>query len=168
MSTDLQWLLLRQNNSFQVKRGAEVGRIFSKENGNIRNIHSHKFSGLANNGTIHIVDSGNGVQIISRKKKASPHAVSRATSTDVVRARTGPRRAAGIVSSITSKKAGRPDLRTAAIARVSALLAAQKEPKQYPAKKSRSKKTKVGAAPTATRKAKASGGDDDDDLPDLV
>ncbi|KAJ7238768.1 ribosomal L28e protein family-domain-containing protein [Mycena haematopus] len=165
MSTDLQWLLIRKNNSFIVKRGAEVGQVFSKENGNLRNLHSHKFSGLANAKTVHIADSGNGVQIVSRKQKASPNAVSRATSTDLIRARTGGRRAVGIAAVITSKKAGRPDLRTAALARVSALLAAQKEPKEQPVKKSRSKKTK--AAPAAARKSKASAGDDED-LPDLV
>ncbi|KAF7347180.1 Ribosomal-L28e domain-containing protein [Mycena venus] len=168
MSTDLQWLLIRKNSSFIVKRDASVGQVFSKENGNLRNIHSHKFSGLANAKTVHIGDSGNGIQIVSRKQKASPHAVSRATTKDLIRARTGSRRAHGIAASVASKKAGRPDLRTAALARVSALLAAQKEPKELPAKKSRSKKTKAAPA-SATRKSKASaGGDDDDDLPDLV
>ncbi|KAF7340985.1 Ribosomal-L28e domain-containing protein [Mycena sanguinolenta] len=160
MSTDLQWLLIRNNNSFIVKRGADVGR------GNLRNIHSHKFSGLANTKTISITDSGNGVQVVSRKQKGSPYAVSRATSKDTIRARTGGRRAAGIAAVIACKKAGRPDLRTAALARVSALLAAQKEPKELPAKKSRSKKAK--AVPAAARKSKASAANDDDDLPDLV
>ncbi|KAJ6457265.1 ribosomal L28e protein family-domain-containing protein [Mycena sanguinolenta] len=167
MSTDLQWLLIRNNNSYIVKRGADVGQIFSKENGNLRNLHSHKFSGLANTKTISIADSGNGVQVVSRKQKGSPYAVARATSTDTIRARTGGRRAAGIASVVACKKAGRPDLRTAALARVSALLAAQKEPKELPAKKSRSKKAK--AAPAAgARKSKASAANDDDDLPDLV
>ncbi|KAJ7871188.1 ribosomal L28e protein family-domain-containing protein [Mycena olivaceomarginata] len=164
MSTDLQWLLVRKNNSFIVKRGADVGQVFSKENGNLRNLHSHKYSGLANSKTVHITDSGSGIQIISRKQKAAPGAVSRATSTGSIRTRTGSRRALGIAASVTSKKAGRPDLRTAALARVSALLAAQKEPKEQPAKKSRSKKTKT--APTA-RKSKGAAADDDD-LPDLV
>ncbi|KAJ6541594.1 ribosomal L28e protein family-domain-containing protein [Mycena capillaripes] len=166
MSTDLQWLLVRKNNSFIVKRDASVGQLFSRESGNLRNLHSQKFSGLANTKTVHITDSGNGVQIVSRKQKAAPGAVSRATSTDLIRARTGSRRALGVAAFVTCKKAGRPDLRTAALARVSALLAAQKEPKELPAKKSRSKKTK--AAPVAARKSKAAAADDDDDLPDLV
>ncbi|KAJ7144781.1 ribosomal L28e protein family-domain-containing protein [Mycena crocata] len=170
MSTDLQWLLVRKNNSFMVKRDASVGQVFSRENGNLRNLHSQKFSGLANAKTIHITDSGNGVQIVSRKQKASPFAVSRAISTDQIRARTGSRRALGIAASTTSKKAGRPDLRTAALARVSALLAAQKEPKETPAKKSRSKKTPAAPVPAArkSKPAAAAADDDDDDLPDLV
>ncbi|KAF7291421.1 Ribosomal-L28e domain-containing protein [Mycena indigotica] len=158
MSTDLQWLLLRKNNSFIVKRGAEVGQVFSKEPGNLRNLHSHKFSGLANAKTVAISDSGNGVVVVSRKQKAGPSSVAKATSKDVLRSRTGGRRAAGVVATITVKKAGRPDLRTAALARVSALLAAQKEPKTYSPKASRSKKAK-----TAT--AKKAGGDED--MPDL-
>ncbi|KAJ8501888.1 hypothetical protein ONZ45_g11983 [Pleurotus djamor] len=47
MSTDLQWLLVRNYNSFLVKRVRE-GPVFSKEPGNLRNLHSHKYSGLAN------------------------------------------------------------------------------------------------------------------------
>ncbi|KAG8792799.1 hypothetical protein FRC12_004821 [Ceratobasidium sp. 428] len=45
MSVDLQWYLLRKNNVFIVKRVPE-GPIFSKEPGNIKNIHSRKYSGL--------------------------------------------------------------------------------------------------------------------------
>ncbi|KAJ7052299.1 ribosomal L28e protein family-domain-containing protein [Mycena amicta] len=161
MSTDLQWLLIRKNNSFIVKRGADVGQIFSKEPGNLRNLHSHKFSGLANSKTVDISDSGNGIVVASRKQKAGPSAVARGTSKDVLRARTGPRRAAGIAATVTVKKAGRPDLRTAALARVSALLTAQKEPKTYPPKASRSKKSK------STKKTSAAAGGDDD-MPDLV
>ncbi|KAJ7439960.1 ribosomal L28e protein family-domain-containing protein [Mycena latifolia] len=166
MSTDLQWLLVRDNNSFMVKRGPSVGRVFSKESGNLRNLHSQKFSGLANAKTIHVADSGSGIQIVSRKQKATPFAVSGASATASIRSRTGSRRALGITAFTATKKAGRPDLRTAALARVSALLAAQKEPKAAPAKKSRSKKT--NAAPVAARKTKAAAADDDDDLPDLV
>ncbi|KAJ7083312.1 ribosomal L28e protein family-domain-containing protein [Mycena belliarum] len=166
MSTDLQWLLVRDNNSFLVKRGPSVGRSFSKESGNLRNIHSQKFSGLANTKTVHIADSGNGITVVSRKQKAGPTAVSGGSATATIRSRTAPRRALGITAVITAKKAGRPDLRTAALARVSALLAAQQEPKAAPPKKSRSKKT-IAAKPAAARKSKAAA-DDDEDLPDLV
>ncbi|KAJ7731219.1 ribosomal L28e protein family-domain-containing protein [Mycena metata] len=169
MSTDLQWLLIRKNNSFIVKRGADVGQVFSKENGNLRNLHSHKFSGLANTKTVYVADSGNGIQIVSRKQKATPGAVSRATSTDTIRARTGGRRALGIAAATASKKAGRPDLRTAALARVSALLASHREPRAIPPKKkSRSKKAAAATAPAQRKSKAAAADDDDDDLPDLV
>ncbi|KAJ7625986.1 ribosomal protein L28e [Roridomyces roridus] len=176
MSTDLQWLLLRGNNSFIVKRDASVGRTFSRESGNLRNLHSQKFSGLACSKTIAISDSGNGIQIVSKKLKASPTAVARGSNTTVIRPRSGGRRALGITAAVVCKKAGRPDLRTAALARVSALLAAQKEPKSHPAKKSR-RSTKAAAAAAAASsgasksksgKGKAPAADEDDVMPDLV
>ncbi|KAL4070378.1 ribosomal L28e/Mak16 [Scleroderma citrinum] len=138
MSSDLQWLLLRNNNSFLVKRGPE-GRAFSSEPGNLRNLHSFKFSGLANTKTIDIKDSGSGIQITTRKSKASPHAVRSARSTLTIRNRSGTRRALGVTAGLT-KRGYRPDLRTAALARTSALIAAQKEKKPAPPKKVRGKK----------------------------
>ncbi|KAI6031213.1 hypothetical protein PISMIDRAFT_446106 [Pisolithus microcarpus 441] len=138
MSTDLQWLLLRNYNSFVVKKSPE-GKAFSAEPGNLRNIHSHKFSGLANAKTIDIKDSGSGIQITTRKSKVSPHAVRPARTTLTIRNRSGPRRAFGIVAGL-AKRGYRPDLRTAALARTSAVIAAQSEKKpEYP-KKIRGKK----------------------------
>ncbi|KAF8167306.1 ribosomal L28e protein family-domain-containing protein [Crassisporium funariophilum] len=110
MSNDLQWLLLRKNNSFMVKRVVE-GPIFSKEPGNLRNVHSFKFSGLANSKVIDVADSGSGLRIRTRKTKASPQAVAPAYATASVRPRSGVRRALGIASS-TAKRGYRPDLRT--------------------------------------------------------
>lgn len=48
-SSALQWQLIRNNHSHLVKRD---GVIFSSEPANLTNIHSFKFSGLANNATI--------------------------------------------------------------------------------------------------------------------
>ncbi|KAL0952066.1 hypothetical protein HGRIS_008703 [Hohenbuehelia grisea] len=141
MSSDLQWLLVRNYNSFLVKRVAE-GPIFSKEPGNLRNIHSHKFSGLANSKTIDVTDSASGIKVTTRKVKATPTQVAPAHSTSYVRPRSGGRRALGVASA-TAKRGYRPDLRTALLARVSALQAAQKEPKPTPAKKVRGHKAKT-------------------------
>jgi large subunit ribosomal protein L28e len=139
MSNDLQWLLLRNNNSFIVKRVSE-GPVFSKEPGNLLNLHSYKYSGLANSKVVHVADS-NGVKIITRKTKASPNAVAPAFATTSIRPRSGARRSIGIASSLT-KRGYRPDLRKATLARVSALVAAQKEPKASRPKKVRGKKAK--------------------------
>ncbi|KAI0321276.1 ribosomal L28e/Mak16 [Amylostereum chailletii] len=144
MSNDLEWLLIRNNNSFIVKRVAE-GPIFSKEPGNLTNIHSHKFSGLANAKTVAVSSSPSGIKITHRKKTASPYAVASARATTTIRARSGPRRALGIAAS-TAKRGYRPDLRAATLARVSALAATQKEPKPTPAKKVRGKKAKAAVA----------------------
>ncbi|EAU92418.1 hypothetical protein CC1G_00637 [Coprinopsis cinerea okayama7 len=141
MSQDLQWLLLRKSNSFVVK-GVPGGPTFSREPGNLRNLHSFKYSGLANAKTIDVSDSGSGIVISTRKTKASPHAVSKAYAKTNIRQRSGGRRALGVAASVV-KKGYRPDLRAAALARVSALLAAQKEPKPSPPKKVRGKKAKA-------------------------
>ncbi|KAG1842242.1 ribosomal L28e/Mak16 [Suillus subalutaceus] len=138
MSTDLQWLLIRKYNSFLVKKVPE-GPIFSKEPGNLLNLHSHKYSGLANSKTIDIQNSESGLQITTRKSKASPHAVRPARTTATVRNRSGGRRSLGVVASV-AKRGYRPDLRAAALGRSSALLAAQKEKKASPPKKVRGKK----------------------------
>ncbi|KAH9486208.1 60S ribosomal protein L28 [Psilocybe cubensis] len=138
MSSDLQWLLLRKNSSFIVKRVPE-GPVFSKEPGNLRNLNSFKYSGLANSKTIDVKEQAGSIKIVTRKVKASPHAVGKAYATTSIRPRSGGRRALGVASGI-AKRGYRPDLRTAALARVSALIAAQREPKPSPAKKVRGKK----------------------------
>ncbi|TCD62199.1 hypothetical protein EIP91_007232 [Steccherinum ochraceum] len=138
MSNDLQWLLIRKNNAHIVKRVPE-GPVFSKEAGNLTNIHSFKYSGLVNSKTIDIQATGAGIQISTTKKGASPHAVNPAKSVSSVRNRSGGRRAYGVVAKI-AKRGYRPDLRQAAIARASALILAQKEKKAAPPRKVRGKK----------------------------
>ncbi|CAL1694846.1 unnamed protein product [Somion occarium] len=109
MSSDLQWLLLRNNNAFIVKR-VEEGPIFSKEPGNLTNLHSFKYSGLANSKTIDVQQTPSGIQIATAKKGASPHAVSPAKVITTIRNRSGPRRAAGVAAKL-AKRGYRPDLR---------------------------------------------------------
>ncbi|KAI0964554.1 hypothetical protein AcW1_001346 [Taiwanofungus camphoratus] len=138
MSSDLQWLLLRKSNSFITKKVAE-GPIFSTEPGNLTNLHSYKYSGLANAKAIEVKDSESGIQLITRKKGASSHAVRSGFTTTTIRPRSGPRRALGITAKL-AKRGYRPDLRAAALARVSAIIAAQKEKKPSPPKKTRGKK----------------------------
>ncbi|KAF9478095.1 ribosomal protein L28e [Pholiota conissans] len=138
MSSDLQWLLLRKNNSFLVKRVVE-GPVFSKESGNLLNINSFKYSGLANSKVVNVEDQAGSIKIHTRKVKASPHAVASGVATTAIRPRSGSRRALGIAAA-PAKRGYRPDLRHATLARVSALVAAQREPKPTPAKKIRGKK----------------------------
>jgi len=139
-SEDLQWLLLRQNNSFMVKRMPH-GPIFSKEPGNLRNLHSHKYSGIANSKAISInADSEGKVTIDSRKLSAGPRTIRKSRHSQSVRARSGPRRSLGVASS-HARRGYRPDLRTAAIARVSALATANDgKPRPVYEKKTRGSK----------------------------
>jgi len=97
---------------------------------------------LANSKTIDITDKGGIIKIKTRKTKASPYSVASAYATTSLRARSGPRHALGVAAA-PAKRGYRPDLRTAALARVSALLAAQKEPKPTPQKKVRGRKENI-------------------------
>jgi len=107
----------------------------------LRNLHSHKYSGLANSKTIHVHQTESGIQIRTDKKSASPNAVKASKTTTAIRARSGSRRAFRITASY-ARRGYRPDLRAAALARISALISAQKEPKPSPPKKVRGKKAK--------------------------
>ena len=63
---------------------------------------------------IGISDSSSGVQIVTRKTKASPHAVASAYAKSTIRPRSGPRRALGIASA-AAKRGYRPDLRSVSL-----------------------------------------------------
>ena len=62
MSSDLQWMLLRNTSSFLVKRN---GVQFSSEPSNLMNLNSYKFSGLANKKTV-------GVVVVPREELVKP------------------------------------------------------------------------------------------------
>ena len=51
-SSDLIWSLVRNNNAFLVKRN---GAQFTKEPGNVMNVNSFKYSGLANSKSVNVV-----------------------------------------------------------------------------------------------------------------
>jgi len=149
-SPDLQWLLLRKNNSFMVKRVPE-GPILSKEPGNLRNLHSHKFSGLANAKTIGIdADSEGKITMSTRKLSSGPRTVRKSRHDQAIRSRSGPRRSIGIASS-HARRGYRSDLRSVALARAAALVSAHSE-KTRPEheKKLRGSKAKKATAPEAS------------------
>ncbi|KZP15636.1 hypothetical protein FIBSPDRAFT_867024 [Athelia psychrophila] len=131
-----------------VKRVPE-GPIFSREPGNLRNLHSYKYSGLANPKNIHIHDDGSGIRITSHASHANPHKVSKAKASTHIRPTSGGRRALGI-SARHARKGYRADLHKAVLGRVSALQASKKEKKAAPpAKKPRGNKAKAAAAEAA-------------------
>ncbi|KAG0048030.1 hypothetical protein BGZ83_006955 [Gryganskiella cystojenkinii] len=117
MSADLTWLLIKNNNSFLVKRN---GVQFSREAGNLLNKNSFKFSGIANKKTIDIQAAERGVVVSTNKK-------SKVTLTK------GIRKSARSVAGL-ARSGHRADLRKAALARVSAVLASQKAVKAAPKK----------------------------------
>jgi len=129
-----------------VKRFPE-GPIFTKESGNLRNLHSHKYSGLANAKTINIDADSNGKVIIkSRKLSSGARSIANCHHSQSVRSRSGPRRSLGVASS-HARRGYRPDLRKAAIARVSALAIANNgKPRRDHEKKVRGKNAKKASS----------------------
>ena len=70
MSESLVWHLIRDNNSFLVKRGrtSRDGAVsFSTEPGNVLGVHSFKYSGIANEKTVAIsIGNANKVNIVTK------------------------------------------------------------------------------------------------------
>lgn len=84
--------------------------ILPHAQGNLRNLHSHKYSGLANTKTVDVRATASGVQLTTLKKGASPHAVRSARAESALRPRSGSRRAMGVGARLT-KRGYRADLR---------------------------------------------------------
>ncbi len=69
MSADLIWQLVRENNSFLVKRGrtSRLGAVqFSKEPGNLMNVHSFKYSGIATSRPVILTSAGEDVTLTTK------------------------------------------------------------------------------------------------------
>ncbi|KAG0318461.1 60S ribosomal protein L28 [Dissophora globulifera] len=130
MSADLTWLLIKNNNSFLVKRS---GVQFSSEAGNLLNKNSFKYSGLANKKTIDITAAPSGRGVVVATRKTSVPAFKPSKGYSKVTLSKGVRKSARSVAGLT--RAGyRADLRQAALARVSAVLNSQKPVKASPKK----------------------------------
>ncbi|KAK4516318.1 uncharacterized protein ATC70_011288 [Mucor velutinosus] len=128
MSADLVWAIIKNNNSFLVKRQHVQ---FSSEPANLMNVNSFKYSGLANYKTVSVLPAARGVRVTTRKanKQNSP----KKSINTVVIAKTR-RQTSKSVANLIAKSKYRPDLRAAAVARASALLSTQ-QPKKVHAKR---------------------------------
>lgn len=91
MSDALVWQLIKNNNSFLVKRGGggpksgnskRAGTVqFSREPGNLLGVNSFKYSGLANAKTVNIANSGNDVSLTTKAYKQANKIKRSVTST---------------------------------------------------------------------------------------
>ncbi|KAG2209207.1 ribosomal protein L28e [Mucor mucedo] len=129
MSADLVWAIIKNNNSFLVKR---QNVQFSAEPANLKNVNSFKYSGLANYKTVTILPAARGVRVTLRKanKEQSP----KKSANSIVIAKSGRKTSKSVANLIARGNKYRPDLRAAAVARASAILATQK-PRKVQAKR---------------------------------
>jgi len=122
ISNEIVWAVLRKNHSFLVKRD---GAYFSREKGNLRNVHGFRGSGLANNKSVDLSlvesaaggDSGLSLRLRARasQRQTKPN---RLYYSQVLK-----RDNRGVAKQLKKRLSayGRPDLRNAALARMSRL-----------------------------------------------
>ncbi|CAG8668522.1 5945_t:CDS:2, partial [Dentiscutata erythropus] len=122
-SEDLNWLLIRNYNSFLVKRN---GAQFSSEPNNLTNLHSFKYSGLACNKTIGISPAPDNRGVIVNARKSKVESFQPAKSTHKVTLSKGTRRSAKSFTNTFTRAGYRPDLRKEALARISAIYQTQR------------------------------------------
>ncbi|KAI8846070.1 ribosomal L28e/Mak16 [Chytridium lagenaria] len=120
MSSDLIWLLTRNNSSFLVKRS---GVQFSREAGNLTNLNSFKYSGIANPKTVDVSAAAKGVTVSLKKKTVVATKPGRSIQKATI-AKPGARTVVKSVRNLV--KSYRPDLQKAAIARAVRILDTQK------------------------------------------
>ena len=107
---DLQWLLVRKSNSFLVKQKG-LGRVFSREPGNVASLHSYKHSGVVNDKAVGVTPapSGRGVVLTTKKTKTAPNSVRSSRTCTTIQG--GSRRVARAVANAVAKNGYRADLR---------------------------------------------------------
>ncbi|KAK4123897.1 ribosomal protein L28e [Parathielavia appendiculata] len=146
VSADLIWEVSRTYNSFLVKRKSGGAPQFSRDPLNLKNLHSRKFAGFANDKALGVIpNEKGGVQVIS-KKPASANKPASGLYTVTYGGNKTSRKTYKAVANQVAKNGYRPDLRQAAIARASAIRRSQRTPKPDPVKKPRGAAAKRAAA----------------------
>ncbi|XP_044480060.1 60S ribosomal protein L28-1-like [Mangifera indica] len=118
----LIWEIVKKNNCFLVKQfgNGTAGVRFSKESNNLYNLNSYKHSGLANRKTVSIQPGDKDLSVVlattKTKKQNKP---ARLLQKSVMR-KEFPRMAKAVVNQVADNYY-RPDLKKAALARLSAV-----------------------------------------------
>jgi len=133
-SPDLEWLLLRKYSSTLVKgRGLPT---FTREHGNLKNIHTPVYSGHVGNPVIIKLNKAGEYEVSHRKSDASPHHVKEAHETQTFKKNAGLHTA--LKAAVDASNNGqRPELSRAAAARTFALANSRRTTK------TKSRKTKT-------------------------
>ncbi|GAB2293420.1 60S ribosomal protein L28-2 [Dionaea muscipula] len=117
----LIWEIVKKNNAFLVKEfGNGTAKVqFSKESNNLFNSHSYKYSGLANNKTVTIQAAGKDGVLLATSKTKKQNKPATALHKSVLKKEF--RRMAKAVINQVGDNNYRPDLKKAALARLSAV-----------------------------------------------
>ncbi|KAL6850890.1 hypothetical protein ACO1O0_008016 [Amphichorda felina] len=145
VSSDLIWEVVRNNNSFLAKSKQNGGVQFSRDPLNLINKNVRKHAGFVNDKAVGIVRNEKGFTVITKK----PSAPTKPKETFIKSEHSGAkssRKAYKAVANQTAKSGYRPDLREAAVSRVSAIRQSQLPVKPEPEPKLRGTKAKKAAS----------------------
>ncbi|XP_020586097.1 60S ribosomal protein L28-2-like [Phalaenopsis equestris] len=134
----LLWEIVKKNNAFLVKQfGNGNAKVqFSKEKNNLYNVHSFKFSGLANKKTVSIQPAGKDLSVVlSTTKKNKQNKPSLVSHRSILKREF--RKVAKAVINQVSDNHYRPDLKKPALARLSAVRRSLQVAKSGPKKRNR-------------------------------
>jgi len=134
-SPDLAWLIIRNNNSYLLKK-RNVKKPFSTERNNLTNLSSLRYNGLVHKKTVGVVPADKkGFTVVLKTKKNQSKPVK---NVHKVTFKDGARRSLSKLRSTLVHSHYRNDLKQAAVRRASAILRSQRapKPKKVAAKKS--------------------------------
>ncbi|MQM00846.1 hypothetical protein Taro_033589, partial [Colocasia esculenta] len=119
---DLIWEIVKRNNAFLVKEfGNGTAMVqFSKEKNNLYNVNSFKHSGLANKKTISIQPGGKDLSVVLATTKTKKHSKPAKLFHRSVMKKEFRKMAKAVVNQVADNYY-RPDLKEAALARLSAV-----------------------------------------------
>ncbi|KAI0480359.1 60S ribosomal protein L28 [Xylariaceae sp. FL0804] len=146
VSSDLIWAITRNNNSYLVKSKQSGGVQFSRDPLNLTNLNARKWAGYANEKAVGVAPSEKGGVKVIRKNAAGTQKPGKSSTEVEHHGGKSTRNIYKSVANSASKNSYRPDLREAAVARVSAIRKSQKEPKPDRETKPRGAKAKEAAA----------------------
>ncbi|PKU62641.1 60S ribosomal protein L28-2 [Dendrobium catenatum] len=141
----LIWEIVKKNNAFLLKQFGNGSAMvqFSKEKNNLYNVHSFKFSGLANKKTVSIQPAGKDLSVVlattKKKKQNKPISLSHRS----IMKREFRKVAKAVISQFyplfcqVADNHYRPDLKKAALARLSAVRRSLQVAKSGPKKRNR-------------------------------
>ena len=129
---------MKKNNAFLLKQSGNGSAMvqFSKEKNNLYNVHSFKFSGLANKKTVSIQPAGKDLSVVLATTKKNKQNKPTSLSHRSIMKREFRKVAKAVISQVADNHY-RPDLKKAALARLSAVRRSLQVAKSGPKKRNR-------------------------------
>jgi len=145
VSPDLIWGVVRDQNSYLVKRKTQGGVQFSRDPLNLVNLHSRKHAGFVNDKAMGVAANEKGGVVVTSKKSSALNKPGSSSYAVAYGGGKSSRKTYKTIANRSAKSGYRPDLRQAAVARASAIRLSQKKKKETPPPKLRGKKASEAA-----------------------